>query len=129
MKRFIYITGVLLLAVLFISQVRLPATDGKQTVYSYESESFGYSDIERLYTVDSTLLSTPFFSRKNLQVFKVTIRCDIRKTVLRKTAAGSLLSFEIMHPVLEIDNGGLLINTDVVKQEFTHPMLSDMGND
>ncbi len=102
------------------------AAVGDRFIYSYQGESIGYSDIGKLYSSDTTEQHTGFFKRRSLQIIQVNLTCDIRKTITGIRSSSLLAAFEVMNPVLQIEQAGVPLNTSGVLQELKHPVLAEL---
>lgn len=95
----------------------------KQYIYSYKSKGVGYSDMESLYSGDSTRSNSDFLSRKTLQQTSVNITCDIKKTVLMEGTTDQWVCFQIMNPALTIRNNGQRMDTKMMQDELVRPVF------
>ena len=101
---------------------------GRQFVYAYSSEGVGYSDIQMLYNTDSTLKGLPFFYRPTLQTTKVNIHCKIKKTIVNVTHNRRQLCFEILEPIIQIQNNALPVDVAMIMNEITKPVFVYVDN-
>lgn len=100
---------------------------GEQFVYSYKSDGVGYSDIQMLYNTDSGVRTQPFFKRPGLQTTYVNISCKIRKTILESANNIIQVCFEIVEPVVKIENNSLPVDVDAITKEMISPVFAQMS--
>jgi hypothetical protein len=103
------------------------ADTGKQFVYSYSSDGIGYSDIQMLYNTDSSIKMQPFFYRPSLQTMRVNIQCKVRKTITGYAGKTVHVCFEIMEPVVKIENNGLPVDVEMIRKEMSVPVFADLS--
>ncbi|MBX2934689.1 MAG: hypothetical protein KF825_10610 [Ferruginibacter sp.] len=98
-----------------------------QLVYSYNSDGVGYSDIQMLYNTDSNVRAQPFFKRPSLQTTSVNISCKIRKTIIESANNNLQVCFEILSPVVKIENNSLPVDVDAITKEMIIPVFAEMS--
>lgn len=97
---------------------------GKQLIYKYKSEGIGYSDVTKLYSGDTTNSNLNFFRRPTLQMVKLDIRCDLKKTIIRENPDDVIVAFEIINPEIVLETDGAPINTENIKSEIGRPVIA-----
>jgi hypothetical protein len=102
---------------------------GEQCLYSYSSEGTGYSDIQMLYNTDSSVKAQSFFYRPSLQTMQVNIQCNIKKTITEYSGNTAHVCFEIVLPLVKIENNALPVDADIIMQEMILPVFADMTVD
>lgn len=100
---------------------------GELSLYEYSSEGTGYSDIQKLYNLDSTIKVPSFFFRSNLQSTHLTIHCKIKKTIIASEANLNNVCFEILEPNLVIENNTLPVFVEGIKKEIIRPVFADIS--
>ena len=95
----------------------------KQSQYSYNAENFGYSDIKKLYSLDSVTAKQSFFNSKSLQYLEMTIQSDLKKTVLKKTNDSILICYQLLNPILDIKTEGVSINIEPIIKDLIKPVF------
>lgn len=95
----------------------------KQFNYTYNSESFGYNDIKKLYNTDSLSTHVPFFNSESLQYLEMNMQGDLQKTVLKKTKDSVLLCFQFQELHLAIQNEGLPITSNAIIEDLIKPVF------
>lgn len=127
MKRSLYLTGLILipLFIFLYYSSRSEIYQGDQTLYSYSSEGVGYSDMDKLYSQD-TNASSSFFRSKTLQRTDFKIKCQVKKTVIKKGEEKEELGFQITNPELTIQNNDLSINTALIEDELSRPFFAEL---
>ena len=115
---------ILLLSLFFDGCKGSKAIDAaKQFNYSYNAESFGYSDIKRLYSSDTVNAKKSFFNSESLQHLEIIINSDIKKTILENNLSGVLFSYQLQNPSLVIKNGGISTNSDILINDLSKPVF------
>lgn len=101
---------------------------GNQMVYSYKMEGISYSDIERLYSNDTTQKGIHFFESKTLKTLQLNFDCVLSKTFLRCTAMGQLYSFLIMNPAFHESNSAPMIDYHALEKEIAKPFFAEIAS-
>ena len=76
----------------------------RSATYSISLESEGYSDIKKLYEIDSLKGRTSFFSSPSLSTITTYLNCDLKKVWISESDSGSTVSFQLINPILSIKN-------------------------
>ena len=116
----------LLLAFSFRSKDNINGYPGAQYIYSWESKTTAVSDIKQLYRMDTSATKLSFFQSKSLQLINLDIRCSIKKTVVEVNNHSQLVCFEFISPVIIINQNGHPVSSQLLQQELTHPVLSEI---
>jgi hypothetical protein len=116
----------LLLVLSFRSKDNTNGYPGARYIYSWESRTTALSDIKQLYKMDTTAVKVSFFQSKSLQLVNLDIRCSIRKTIIETNSTGLLVCFEIISPVIILKQNGQTINSQMLQQELSHPVLTEI---
>lgn len=95
----------------------------KQSHYTYNAENFGYSDIKKLYSLDSVTKKQAFFNSETLQHLEMTIQSDLKKTILKKTNDSLLICYQLLNPILDIKTEGVSINIDPIINDLIKPVF------
>jgi hypothetical protein len=114
------------LATFFVFSKNRKSKVGEQYIYTWESKTVGYSDIQHLSRAEDTNTSVAFFNRKP-QSFQVIINCRIKKKVVSKDDKGELTCFQIIDPVIEVEQAGQAVNCELLKEELTHPVFVEIS--
>jgi hypothetical protein len=100
---------------------------GVQFIYSYNSDGIGYSDIQMLYNPDSNVRTQSFFYRHDLQTTRVNIKCKIKKTIIESVDSITHLCFEILEPVVKIENNTLPVDAGGIIKEMASPVFAKIS--
>ncbi len=123
-----FIAVALILCFLYFKQNRLSITEGAQTTYSYHAESIGYSDIQRLYSPDTSKIKKTFFQSPSLRYAEATINCQITKTVLKESRDSTVVAFQLHNMELAIRNNDVSLNNDVLRYDVMRPVFAILNN-
>jgi uncharacterized protein YuzE len=100
---------------------------GSQYIYSWESKTTAFSDIQKLYKMDTSAVKASFFKSKSLQLINLDIRCNIKKTIVKTDTAGQQVCFQVIDPIVVLRQNGQSINSKLLQQELTQPVLAEIS--
>ncbi|MBJ2176326.1 hypothetical protein JBL43_18890 [Aureibaculum sp. A20] len=96
--------------------------------YIYNSENFGFNDINRLYSSDTVNAEKSFFESETLQDAEVTVRSNLTQTILKQDTEGKLVCYQLINPSFILKSGGLITDTKFISKELVKPVYVEMNN-
>ncbi|WP_299123686.1 hypothetical protein [uncultured Winogradskyella sp.] len=95
----------------------------KEFLYTYNAENFGYSDIKKLYSLDSVTRAQSFFKSESLQHLEMNIQTELKKIVLKRTKDSLLICYQLLNPILDIKTEGVSITLDPIIKDLIKPVF------
>lgn len=95
----------------------------EQDIYSIQLESSGYSDIKRMYSVDSLSENKSFFKSETLQLTDIHFTGILKKAVLNTANDGRYIVYEIQSPTITLKLNDLAVETNKLTLELTKPFF------
>lgn len=96
---------------------------GEEYLYSYENELIAFSDIQKLYSNDTSAERRSFFGNENLQELKMQLTANVKQTILQANEYGCVASFETHLVNIEMKSKQNLIDISAIKKEIQKPVI------
>lgn len=101
---------------------RVQIAEGQYT-YSYENEIISYSDVQKLYSNDTSAERKLFWGNNNLQSFQIHISAIVKQTFFQSDANGYSAVFDIFATKITTDGDINLVDTSTLVKGFKQPIF------